>query len=183
MQSLKLTTIFNRGYWLWGNSLATAALALAASLLIAFWAWDRTSEAHATAQRAEENLERAHQAMTSLARVTPRQMPSQGFRDMVAQLEKRLSEIEADNRAIRSVNAQSLGILSGVPSARHQGRIELAGLTLAQVAVALDAVESSGLPCWIDAMDLSATGETSDLWNATLQVQWLSPTTAAGERP
>lgn len=151
-----------------------AGAALLVAALFASWAVAHATQSRATAQRLGQNVQRAHVASAALSRTAPRHMPSGGAQVLVERLEESLIAAGADKQSMRSVNLQSLGGLSDVHSARQQARLELTNLTTRQAAVAIDAIESCGLPVWVESMDLSATGEGADGWNATIQVNWIA---------
>jgi len=154
--------------------LLLAALAFITGIGFAGWAATEASQAATTAQRLEQILIRSRAAATSLVRLTPAHMPADGSRLLMERLEKCLKSAESGSNAIVAANQESTGSLVGVSSQRQHFRVELAGLHLSQVAAALNAIESSGLPCWIDSLELSAASGGGDKWNAILQVGWLS---------
>lgn len=161
--------------------LVPASVALLVSAVLCFWTFSEAQEASASTIRAQENLATAQRSAGMLRRLVPQHMSEGGSQTLVQKLEQDLKNGGADPRCISSVAFQSLGTLTGVPSSRQQARIELTGLKLKQVALALDSVESSGLPCWIDSVELNASGasgEASDTWTAILQVQWLAASMA-----
>lgn len=166
--------------WLVRYPLIPFAAVLLLSACFALWSIGQASRSRAAAERLEENLQRARAASDALTRIVPQHMPAGGAQALVEQLEDALIAAGADRGLMRSVNVQSLGGLSDVPSGRQQARIELAGLTVRQSAIAIDAIESCALPVWIESTDLSATGgDAADHWNAIIQVNWIARTVDA----
>ena len=154
-----------------------AALVLLAAALFALSAVRDANRASATAARRQVNLAGTRSVAEALDRVVPRHMPPGGPDLLTRRIEQSLVAAGTPAEcAISSLAIQSLGGVGGLPTSRHQAHIELKALTLAQVAVALDAVESSGLPAWIDSLEVWAApaGSDQERWNAVLQVDWLA---------
>ena len=152
-----------------------AAVVLLAALLFSLSAVRAADQARAGATRRQENLDKARSLAEALDRVVPPQMPADGPAILTRRLEQGLAAagVPAEG-AIGSLALRSLGGVGGLPMSRHQARIELTALTMRQVAVAIDAIESSGTPVWLESVELQAAGTSEDRWDAVVLVQWLA---------
>jgi hypothetical protein len=163
------------GGWFVRYPLVPAGIVLLCAVGFTVWSMAGAGQAREVARRASQNLERARVASESLERMVPRYMPAGGAATLVERMERSLVAAGADKGAVRSVNVQSLGQLTDVAAGRRQARVELAGLTMPHAATAIDAVESCGLPVWIESAELSASGgEAADEWIAVMQVNWIT---------